>query len=220
MPPGRWFDGIELEKLSPKRGGYQFAKDQVQSTICHDEIERFDIKCVYRIKNKYTWERYRERREEISKDLGGAWVKEMRLFHGSPQAMTIATQGFDRGFAKKSGMFGDGVYFAEHSSKSNNYTFGCFKPCDAHDDKECEICIRRILICKVALGKIYETKSTVKNLPAGYHSVKAIPHGGFLLRPEYIIYNDAQVYPSYLVEYTAKYKSDSDSEDERCNTPH
>ncbi|XP_059470151.1 poly [ADP-ribose] polymerase tankyrase-2-like [Neocloeon triangulifer] len=210
MPPGRWSDGIELEELSPERDGYQFAKEKVQSTINHDEVESFDIESVYRIKNKYTWNRYRERREKMSQELGGAWVKEMRLFHGSPHAKTIANEGFDRGFAKKSGMFGDGVYFAEHSSKSNNYAFGAFKKCEKHDELHCEICIRRILICKVALGRMYETNRTVKYLPEGYHSVKAIPDTGFLLRPEYIIYNDDQVYPSYLVEYTAKYKKSTD----------
>ncbi|XP_059470379.1 poly [ADP-ribose] polymerase tankyrase-2-like [Neocloeon triangulifer] len=213
MHPRRWSDGIELEELSPERGGYQFANERVQSTINHDEVESFDIESVYRIKNKYSWNRYRERRAQISQDLGGAWVKEMRLFHGSLHAKKIATEGFDRGFAKKSGMFRDGVYLAEHSSKSNHYAFGAFKNCEKHNDLRCEVCIRRILICRVALGKIYETKRTVKVLPEGYHSVKAIPNDGFLLRPEYIIYHDDQVYPSYLVEYTAKYKKSTAKEE-------
>ncbi|XP_059470411.1 poly [ADP-ribose] polymerase tankyrase-like isoform X2 [Neocloeon triangulifer] len=145
-------------------------------------------------------------RDDICDDLDGYYVKEMHLFHGTPYAREIAVEGFDQGLAKAKGMFGKGVYFAEHSSKSNNYAFGAFKGCPKHNNKKCEICIRRILICKVALGRIYRTKRTVKYLPEGYHSVKAIPDTGFLLRPEYIIYNDEQVYPSFLIQYTATYK--------------
>lgn len=49
-----------------------------------------------------------------------------------------------------------------------------------------------MLICRVALGKIYNAETQVNSLPRGYHSVKAVPQYG-LKYPEYIIYNDAQV---------------------------
>jgi tankyrase len=84
------------------------------------------------------------------------------------------------------------VYFAEHSSKSNNYVFGCGNPCAGHGELNCFLCVRRLLICKVALGKVFEAQELVKSPPSGYHSVKAIPQSG-LIYPEYVIYNDAQV---------------------------
>ncbi|XP_059470241.1 poly [ADP-ribose] polymerase tankyrase-like isoform X2 [Neocloeon triangulifer] len=133
--------------------------------------------------------------------MEGSWVEEKRLFHGSPHAQEIATDGFDRGYAKDSGMFGKGVYFAENSSKSNNYAYGNFSPCKDHTNRQCELCT----LCKVALGKVFETTSTVKSCPRGYHSVKALPQRGFLNHVEYIIYNDDQVYPRFLIEYTTTY---------------
>ncbi|XP_059470849.1 poly [ADP-ribose] polymerase tankyrase-2-like [Neocloeon triangulifer] len=206
MPRGRWFDGIELEKLSEQSESFAYVRDKMSKTICHDDVESYTIKKVYRINNKYTWPRYKKRRAQISKELGGHWVEEKHLFHGSPQAKKIACEGFDRGFAKNSGMFGKGVYFAENSSKSNNYAFGNFKPCDQHHNRRCQICTRQMLICKVALGRIHHLTSTATSLPRGYHSVKAEPNSNFLLHPEYIIYNDDQVYPSFLVEYKTNYK--------------
>jgi hypothetical protein len=86
-----------------------------------------------------------------------------------------------------------GVYFAEHSSKSDKYVFnGYSKPCTGHRRLDCSLCVRRLLICRVALGKVYLAGGVVKAPPPGYHSVKATPQSG-LLFPEYIVYNDAQV---------------------------
>ncbi|XP_065340105.1 poly [ADP-ribose] polymerase tankyrase-like [Cloeon dipterum] len=203
-----WYNGIQLEELRRGHNDFNYVEDKMHKTIGHSDVTGYNIKKVYRINNKYTWPRYVKRREEIFKDLGRQRVEERRLFHGSPKADVIAKQGFDRGYAQQSGMFGNGVYFAEHSSKSNNYSFGCGQPCPTHSRSKCSECVRMILICKVALGKKYETSlTTVNSLPRGYHSVKA--NAGIRLQfPEYVIYNDDQVYPSYLIEYTTNY-SDS-----------
>ncbi|XP_059470189.1 poly [ADP-ribose] polymerase tankyrase-2-like [Neocloeon triangulifer] len=206
MPRGNWFDGIELEELSATGRCFAYVRDKMHNTIVHDEVESYDIKQAYRINNKHTWPLYVKRRAQISQDLGGKRVTEKRIFHGSPNALAIASEGFDRGFAKNSGMFGNGVYFAENSSKSNNYAFGNFKPCQPHNNRRCQICIRRVLICKVAVGRVYNTTDTITSLPSGFHSVRAEAKSGFLKFPEYIIYNDDQVFPSFLIEYTTNYK--------------
>ncbi|XP_059470161.1 poly [ADP-ribose] polymerase tankyrase-2-like [Neocloeon triangulifer] len=202
----RWYDGIELEELQRSHKDFQYVHTKMHKTIGHGDVLNYDIRKVFRINNKYTWPRYVKRRAQICRDMGGQRVTERRLFHGSPNAETIANEGFDRGFAKSSGMFGAGVYFAEHSSKSNNYSFGCLQPCPRHSTGNCSSCVRKMLICKVAIGKLYETTfSTTSSLPKGYHSVRGNA-GMRLAFPEYVIYNDDQVYPSYLIEYTANYK--------------
>ncbi|CAB3380282.1 Hypothetical predicted protein [Cloeon dipterum] len=203
-----WYDGILLEELDGNDKDFKYASDKMSKTIGHDDVTSYNILKVIRISNNDTWPAYEQRRKEIYNDLGKQ-VEEKRLFHGSPNADIIAREGFDRGFARNTGMFGNGVYFAEHSSKSNNYAFGNHQPCQTHRNKKCSVCVRKILICKVALGRIYETtQSTVSALPAGYHSVKANA-GPLLLYPEYIIYDDKQVYPRYLIEFTTNYAPES-----------
>ncbi|CAB3380281.1 Hypothetical predicted protein [Cloeon dipterum] len=202
-----WVDGIWLEVLPRGNDDFRYVEDKMRSTIRHTEVTGYNILKVSRINNKYTWPQYVRRRQEISRQLGGQKVEEKRLFHGSPKADVIATEGFDTGFAKSSGMFGSGVYFAENSSKSNNYAFGNHQACSLHRNVNCSICVRKMLICTVALGRKFETsEATVSRLPPGYHSVKANA-GPALLYPEYVIYNDDQVYPSYLIEYTTNYSS-------------
>jgi hypothetical protein len=77
-----------------------------------------------------------------------------------------------------------GVYFAEHSSKSNNYTSGV-----GFD------CIRMMLLCKVALGRKMLTPQYVNCLPTGADTVVAKPGviNAGLSYPEYIVYHQDQV---------------------------
>jgi hypothetical protein len=82
----------------------------------------------------------------------------------------------------------EGVYFAENSSKSNDYSFGLGKGCPTHNNGKCNQCERTILVCKVALGKIYETKKVLSGLPQDYHSVHFT--GGVA---EFVVYDDKQV---------------------------
>lgn len=67
-----------------------------------------------------------------------------RLFHGSPFINAIVQKGFDERHAYIGGMFGAGIYFAEHSSKSNQYVYGIGGGigCSAHKDKSCYQCHR------------------------------------------------------------------------------
>lgn len=52
-------------------------------------------------------------------------------------------------------MFGAGIYFAEHSSKSNQYVYGIGggSGCAVHRDPACALCERTLLVCRVVLGK-------------------------------------------------------------------
>lgn len=83
------------------------------------------------------------RRQEISDENGGQGCERM-LFHGSPFINAIVQKGFDERHAYIGGMFGAGIYFAEHSSKSNQYVYGMGGGigCPSHKDKSCYFCPR------------------------------------------------------------------------------
>lgn len=74
-------------------------------------------------------------------------------------------------------MFGAGIYFAEHSSKSNQYVYGIGgSGCHVHQDKSCYICHRSLLLCRVLLGKTFlqYTSLKISHSPPGHHSVSLL----------------------------------------------
>lgn len=66
---------------------------------------------------------------------------------GSPFINAIVNKGFDERHAYIGGMFGAGIYFAEDSSKSNQYVngIGGGTGCPIHKDRSCYICHRYVL---------------------------------------------------------------------------
>lgn len=90
-----------------------------------------------------------------------------------------------------------GVYFADLSSKSNQYTFrNSDGSCDKHGGVLCTRCIRTMLVCRVALGRQYYPAVPMRGAqkpPRGYHSVVAMPKPNFLNYPEYVVYSSKQV---------------------------
>ena len=89
------------------------------------------------------WERYVHRKMEIAEENDHE-SNERLLFHGSSFINAIVQNGFDERHAYIGSMFGAGIYFAEHSSKSNLYVFGISvgSKCPLHNDTFCYICYR------------------------------------------------------------------------------
>ena len=109
-----------------------------------------------------------------------------------------------------SGMFGAGIYFAENSSKSNNYVYGLNglnggqgNGCSSHNDKSCYICPRKMLLCEVVLGKQLVNTESVKHAhaPPGHHSLLGKPSKDGLMFAEHVIYRGEQAYPTFLISY-------------------
>lgn len=102
-------------------------------------------------------------------------------------------------------MFGAGIYFAENSSKSNQYVYGIGggTGCPIHKDRSCYICHRQLLFCRVTLGKSFLQFSAMKmaHSPPGHHSVTGRPSVNGLALAEYVIYRGEQAYPEYLITY-------------------
>ncbi|XP_059489268.1 poly [ADP-ribose] polymerase tankyrase-like [Neocloeon triangulifer] len=206
-----WVDGYELRLLDRRHESVKWARQKMSNTIVsHNglKIAGYEIIEVYQVLNSDLWNQYRIRRDEIRQDIGGR-VKEVRLFHGTNFARSITEDGFKVNLASDKGMFGKGIYFADLSSKSNQYTFeGCNKPCKQHNEVYCSDCERTMLICRVAMGAEYKARDAMNGIkapPSGYHTVVAEPGVCKNIKyPEYVIYDDNQAYPGYLVKYKIK----------------
>lgn len=126
----------------------------------------YHILDIQRIQNKPAWDNYWHRRNVVARENNND-PNEHMLFHGSMFVDNIVEHGFDERFASISGMFGagarcdpsdgkvdattgcahrfchaTGVYFAEDSSKSNQYVYGMLggSGCSAHSDKRWDAC--------------------------------------------------------------------------------
>ncbi|XP_074640442.1 poly [ADP-ribose] polymerase tankyrase-1-like [Tubulanus polymorphus] len=185
-------------------------EDQMQSTIREHKdniggyFSRYNVIKIQKVRNKRLWERYCHRRKEVSEENHGH-DNERLLFHGSPFINAIVHKGFDERHAYIGGMFGAGIYFAENSSKSNQYVYGIGggTGCPVHKDRSCYICHKQLLLCRVTLGKSFLQFSAMKmaHAPPGHHSVIGRPSVGGLNYAEYVIYRGEQGYPEYLITY-------------------
>lgn len=136
---------------------------------------------------------------------------ELLCFHGCANAAmdvsnpdSIVQTGFLKKYWQTSAgawqRFGPGFYFGTQSSKSHEYPLPEMKQLkNGHHN-------RKMLLCKVARGKIYKTQSNLDTLqgdaPQGYHSVHgdAQKHGD-LNYDEIVVYKEAAVLPYAVVEY-------------------
>jgi len=157
-------------------------------------------------------------------------ANEYYFFHGTSKEVTskITTGGFDERFSNDQGMFGGGIYFADNSSKSNQYvpcpTCGqgwvfakseC--KCAAKDVKEpFKMIISRVVIgdafiCKEYKDDLFKSKreAPLKDQKTHYDSVvgETVANGGTVLKfREYIVYERTQSYPEFVVTYQRKMK--------------
>ena len=167
-------------------------------------FDTYEIVRIERIVNPRLWRRYVYRKNEIA-ESNHNHANEQMLFHGSPMIHAIVEGGFDERHSYIGGMFGAGVYFAENSSKSNQYVFGIGggDGCTEHKDKSCYLCERQLLFCRVSLGKPYVIKSACRmaHSPPGHHSVVGRPSSCGLAYAEYVIYRGEQAYPEFRITY-------------------
>ncbi|KAL1122657.1 hypothetical protein AAG570_002984 [Ranatra chinensis] len=180
-------------------------EDEMQNTIREHKdnghsggvFTRYNIIRIQKVQNRRLWEKYSHRRNEVAEENGNS-CNERMLFHGSPFINAIVQKGFDERHAYIGGMFGAGIYFAEHSSKSNQYVYGIGggTGCTMHKDRSCYSCHRHLLLCRVTLGKSFLQFNAMKmaHAPPGHHSVMGRPSSGGLSFPEYVVYRGEQVH--------------------------
>lgn len=132
-------------------------------------------------------------------------VNEHYLFHGtSPtKAMGIIRDGFDLGRAGTASgkMFGPGAYFAEASSKFDEYAaFDAFSGLFA------------MLFCRVLCGEMYRTLHALDSKVAAdpefmdrYDGVLGDREASAGTYREFVVFRTEQIYPEYLVLYDRVY---------------
>ncbi|XP_073238296.1 poly [ADP-ribose] polymerase tankyrase-1-like [Porites lutea] len=192
---------------------YISVAEEMQSTVVKHKkdggqsggvFDSYIIVRIQRVINKRLWDKYVYRRREVA-EANHNHSNERMLFHGSAFINAILQKGFDERHAYIGGMFGAGIYFAENSSKSNQYVYGIGggSGCALHKDKSCYLCERQLLLCRVALGKPFYQFSAVKmaHAPPGHHSVIGRPSSEGLSFAEYVVYRGEQAYPEYLITY-------------------
>ncbi|XP_030647094.1 tankyrase, TRF1-interacting ankyrin-related ADP-ribose polymerase b isoform X2 [Chanos chanos] len=204
--------GTVLIDLAVDDKEFQSVEEEMQSTIREHRdggnaggiFNRYKVIKIQKVVNKKLRERYTHRQKEIG-DENHNQHNERMLFHGSPFINAIIHKGFDERHAYIGGMFGAGIYFAENSSKSNQYVYGIGggTGCPTHKDRSCYTCHRHMLFCRVTLGKSFLQFSAMKmaHAPPGHHSVIGRPSVNGLAYAEYVIYRGEQAYPEYLITY-------------------
>ncbi|XP_075891211.1 poly [ADP-ribose] polymerase tankyrase-2-like isoform X2 [Nelusetta ayraudi] len=204
--------GTVLIDLAADDKEFLSVEEEMQSTIREHRdgghaggvFNRYALVKIQKVCNKKLWERYSHRRKEVSEENHNH-SNERMLFHGSPFVNAIIHKGFDERHAYIGGMFGAGIYFAENSSKSNQYVYGIGggTGCPLHKDRSCYICHRHLLFCRVTLGKSFLQFNAMKmaHSPPGHHSVTGRPSVNGLALSEYVIYRGEQAYPEYLITY-------------------
>lgn len=188
---------------------FEEVKDKMVSTIKTHKGNRggvftdYKIYYIKKIKNDPLLKRFESKQSKISQT---GLSTEKLLFHGTLERNLgkILNDGFSDALAGPNVMFGPGIYFAEHSSKSNQYTFDR-NGCRRHKNEKCDKCFRYLLLCRVELGNTHKATQIVniKNLP-NTHSISAQPKARFLEYPEYVISDVEQAYPEYLIKYIIK----------------
>lgn len=205
---------IKKVRLNPNDWRYQLVNNRMINTIVSHpsdtggKFSSYEIVNIELILNEKVWSKYRLMCRMIEIDCGVGSKNEKLLFHGSNFIDSIQMLGFDESYANKGNMFGAGIYFAEHSSKSNQYAFGCGQGCQDHMDKSCYICERKLIYAQVALGKSLIGREAMPDCPhgpPGFHSVTGKPNiTDNLTYPEYVIYNGNQAYPLFVITYKIK----------------
>lgn len=146
-----------------------------------------------------------KRRRRIMNKFNNGEINEKWLFHGTPEYSKVLDIGFQESLSKSGRqMYGKGIYFADDSSKSNQYVHQNHK-CPRHDEVGCYECFRYLLLCRVLLGRTLKTTSQVvlENLPVNYDSITAEPSNNLRYK-EYVIRRGDQTYPTYLIKYLMK----------------
>uniref|UniRef100_A0A673JLA6 Poly [ADP-ribose] polymerase n=1 Tax=Sinocyclocheilus rhinocerous TaxID=307959 RepID=A0A673JLA6_9TELE len=206
--------GTVLIDLAPDDKEFQSVEEELQSTIREHRdggnaggvFSRYNILKIQKVVNKKLRERYAHRQKEIT-DENHNHHNERMLFHGTNLFSPFLTQRLlsKNRHAYIGGMFGAGIYFAENSSKSNQYVYGIGggTGCPTHKDRSCYICHRQLLFCRVTLGKSFLQFSAMKmaHAPPGHHSVIGRPSVNGLAYAEYVIYRGEQAFPEYLIIY-------------------
>ncbi|XP_059470412.1 poly [ADP-ribose] polymerase tankyrase-1-like [Neocloeon triangulifer] len=205
---------MTARKLNLDHPDSDYVNDLMHNSIVQHNnnipLNSYSLINVFKIDDPMRSSKFWDRIKRMKRKLG--MFQEINvLFHGTPKAWDIIEDGFNVAHSSEENMFGKGVYFTDKSSKANQYSWGANQGCPRHNDIACDVCVRRMLICKCSMGRKFKPSYPKEPVPPGHHSVEADPHSNgdiarFLVHPEFVFFSKHQVLPLYLVEYRIKLK--------------
>jgi poly [ADP-ribose] polymerase len=186
--------GCEYSHLPKSDDSYQKVEKYMMSTRSDRHYWKAEVSNIWKVSVKGQ----KDKHMPVMKDIGN--VKP--LFHGSgPQnILGICKHGLlmrPPGVYITGSMFGNGLYFADQSSKSEQYAFGRYGGGSGRGETYF------MFVADVALGKIKEYDNAQSHLtkpPQGYNSVQG-KKGYSLVHNEFIVYSIQQHILQYLIEF-------------------
>ena len=184
--------GNPFEKPSSKSCLIQLkSEDKIFQKVAEPFLDlSCEIEAIIQVQNPLLYSAFHIQKELIQ--FRSENVNETMLYHSTKRehVLPICSLGLDVR-KSKDGFFGRGIYFSDDILKANDYA-----------SQDPETGLRCILSCSVALGRVKEfepgvfDRSLVRE-PEGFDSVKGFVRNGF----EFTIYNNSQVYSSYVILY-------------------
>jgi poly [ADP-ribose] polymerase len=183
----------DINVLSPNNDKYKQLVNYITSTESRHHDVHLHVKNIFTV-NQHNAPKFDE-------SVGN----ERELFHGSRSANLpgilsshLKLPGQLKGVYITGAMFGPGIYFADQSTKSSQYS------CSRFGGTANGYNTAFMFIANVALGKIKEEQNSKYYLepPNGYDSVKGV-EGRSLLHNEYITYKENRQQLTHIIEFSS-----------------
>ncbi|XP_074450148.1 protein mono-ADP-ribosyltransferase PARP14-like isoform X2 [Larus michahellis] len=197
VPPATWDDmqnqRLKIVELKPETREYRDVQERFMKTCQSLKIEKIE-----RVQNQFLWKTYQIKKHEMDNKNGNT-NNERLLFHGtSKESITlINNHGFNRSYAgMHAAAFGNGTYFAVNASYSASDTYS--QP-DMNGKKY--MYLARVLVGEYSQG----TKGSITPAPKNTsNSIDLFDSSTDNVKNPsmFIIFNDIQAYPEYLITFT------------------
>ncbi|XP_042639664.1 protein mono-ADP-ribosyltransferase PARP14 [Tyto alba] len=195
--PATWDDmqnqRLKVVELKPETREYRDVQERFMKTCQSLKIEKIE-----RVQNPFFWKAYQIKKREMDNKNGNR-NNERLLFHGtSKESLTlINNRGFNRSYAgMHAANFGNGTYFAVDASYSASDIYS--KP---DMNKRKYMYLARVLVGEYSQGTKGSITPAAKNASNSIDlfdsSTDNVNHPSM-----FIIFNDIQAYPEYLITFT------------------
>ncbi|NXP21327.1 PAR14 polymerase, partial [Scytalopus superciliaris] len=195
--PSMWDDmeneQLKIVELRPETREYRDVQERFLQTC-----QSFRIEKIERVQNPYFWKAYQIKKRQMDNKNGNT-NNERLLFHGtSKESLTlINNHGFNRSYAgMHAANFGNGTYFAVHANYSAHDTYS--KP-DVNGKKY--MYLARVLVGEYSQGRKGSLTPAAKSATNPTDLFDSSTDN--VSQPSmFIIFNDIQAYPEYLITFT------------------
>ncbi|XP_070211879.1 protein mono-ADP-ribosyltransferase PARP14-like isoform X1 [Littorina saxatilis] len=183
-------DTVKLVPLPATDAEYQTVVTGFQQTVGNVAIV-----AVKRIQNPHLYHQYVAKKAHLEKQNPPGTTNEKSLWHGtsSDAIQNINHHGFNRSFCGKNAtVHGQGVYFAVNANYSASATYSPPDPSGT----------RHVYLCKVLVGVPTKGSSSMRVLPMRQGHILYDSAVDNVQNPSmYVIFNDTQAYPEYLIDF-------------------